>query len=98
MLSQRQFYNLIQEAIEKALNVDSSNIKDMIYDTDRKELAVTFQNNRKYLYSQVPIEMWNAIQNAGSKGKFFFEEIRMVFPFKEITDMMNSRYNRPGGL
>jgi hypothetical protein len=98
MLSTKQFYALIKEAIEKALNVDSTNILDMVYETDRKELTITFQNGRKYLYSQVPVWIWEELQKAGSKGKYFNREIKTTFPYKEITDMMQYRYNQPGRI
>lgn len=76
---------LLTEELQNMRKLSSENIQDMEYDTEKHLLVIIFKKNgRKYQYYQVPIQIWNGIKAAESKGKYFNAEIRDVFPFKEI--------------
>jgi hypothetical protein len=52
------------------------------YDAARSELVVTFQSGKCYRYEQVPVELYESMRNAFSKGEFFNAHIRDRFSFR----------------
>jgi hypothetical protein len=60
----------------------SSVIKFFKYNEDSKELNVTFQSGHRYVYSAVPLEIFQAMKAAFSKGEFFHKEIRDHFRYR----------------
>ncbi len=79
----------------------SAVIRSYEYCAPRRELRVTFQSGRSYVYQDVPAEAYSAMKNAFSKGEFFNENIRDRYtfnredspaslPMKAIGDMANS--------
>jgi len=59
----------------------SSVIRFYRYDAERRELSVVFQTKRRYIYRDVPEEVYAALNAAPSKGEFFNLHIRDKFPF-----------------
>jgi hypothetical protein len=51
-----------------------------------KALTVTFKNNRKYEYVDVPWEIFTKFRMAESQGKYFSSEIIKKYSFKEIKE------------
>lgn len=49
------------------------------YDTESQALTVVFPNGRRYVYEGVPPDLWRGLQEAGSAGKFFNDNIRGVY-------------------
>jgi len=60
----------------------SSVIRSFRYDRARCELLVTFQSGKRYRYEQVPVELYESMKNAFSKGEFFNAHIRDRFSFQ----------------
>ena len=59
----------------------STVIRAYEYCAARRELQVTFQSGKRYVYQGVPVETYTALQHAFSKGEFFNVHIRDQFPF-----------------
>jgi hypothetical protein len=63
-------------------DVESSLIKEVGYDAATKLLTVVLvQNDEKYLYKNVPEDIYAALMAAESKGKYFVENIKGKFEF-----------------
>jgi hypothetical protein len=62
----------------------SSTITSVKYDDDARELDITFTSGKKYRYFNVPLEVYAEFLDAGSKGKFFNDNIKGVFTFAEV--------------
>ena len=63
----------------------STAISDLAYDTARRELKVTFVTGRRYVYSDVPSGVFDALRIAPSRGAFFNHDIRDSYEFREVT-------------
>ena len=57
-------------------SVDSEMIKSMGYDPDTSTLEIEFNNDAIWQYYDFPESLWFGFENAGSKGRFFNQEIR----------------------
>lgn len=58
----------------------SSDVRDIDYDAARQLLWVTFvPTGQRYVYSRVPIEVYDAFIHAQSRGRFFNQRIRPDF-------------------
>lgn len=64
------------------MNVSSSHIKSMWYRP--LLLTIQFANGRKYIYMDVPRDVWEAFRASESKGRFFNQNIRGKFEYKEL--------------
>jgi KTSC domain len=63
----------------------STAIRTLFYDTAKRELWVTFVSGRRYVYAEVPPEVFEAFKTAPSRGIFFNHEIRDRYTFREVT-------------
>jgi hypothetical protein len=61
----------------------STVIRFFAYRADRRELDVTFQSGRRYVYDNVPPDVYESMTRAFSKGEFFNKHIRDRFTFTE---------------
>lgn len=61
------------------VNVVSTNIEFIEYDSDNSLLKVGFTNGRSYEYKDVPQDIFNNFKDADSKGKFFAKHIKNKF-------------------
>ena len=59
----------------------SAVIRSFEYHPTRRQLEITFQSGKHYVYDGVPPELYDAMKNAFSKGEFFNEHIRDRFAF-----------------
>jgi hypothetical protein len=59
----------------------SAVIRSYEYSAARRELRVTFQSGRRYIYQGVPEETYRAMRGTLSKGAFFNAHIRGHFPY-----------------
>jgi hypothetical protein len=59
----------------------STVIRAFHYDTASHELLIIFQSGRRYTYQDVPLELFQAMKAAFSKGEFFNAHIRDRFSF-----------------
>lgn len=64
--------------------VNSSAMTYVYYDEDTAELDVTFVGGKIYRYVGVPLAIYVGFLEAESKGTFFNERIKEVFPFIEV--------------
>jgi hypothetical protein len=64
--------------------IQSSNIKKTEYDTESKDLVVEFNNGLKYLYENVPHQIYTQFRLSESQGKFFSSKISKVYKYKRI--------------
>ena len=71
------------------VGVESSNIKQIGYDEERKELFVRFLNEALYVYEKVPETVFSEFLKAESKGKFLIREIKNVYTFRKLVDVGN---------
>ena len=56
----------------------------MEYDDETRELDITFTSGKMYRYFNVPLEIYAEFLDAGSKGKFFNDNIKGTFAFVEV--------------
>jgi lysyl-tRNA synthetase class 2 len=63
----------------------STVIRRFVYDETEGNLWVEFTTGRKYVYSDVPEEVANALRSAFAKGVYFNTRIRDHFPHRELT-------------
>jgi len=65
--------------------IESSNLKQTVYDTGNEKLVVTFNNGMEYEYEKVPHSMYTKFRMAESQGSFFNKEIGRKYKYKKIT-------------
>lgn len=71
--------------IEK--EVTSSQMKKVAYDESKQELFITFNNNKVYKYSNIPLRLFNEFIAAPSVGSFFIKKIKnnKDYPFELVA-------------
>jgi hypothetical protein len=68
----------------------STAIRSLFYDPARNELWVTFVSGRRYVYADVPAEVFDAFKSAESRGAFFNRDIRDRYAFREIRRRLDA--------
>ena len=63
----------------------STVIRRFVYCPDSNELWVEFVTGRRYVYSEVPAEVADAMRGAFAKGVYFNTRIRDRFPHREVV-------------
>ena len=63
---------------------ESSNILSSVYNTDNKELKVSFKGGRTYIYDEVPHKIFTKLRMSDSQGKFFNQNISRNYKYKEV--------------
>jgi hypothetical protein len=67
------------------LPVDSSMIRSVGYDFPNSRLVVELHpSGRAYLYYDVPLSIYAELMAAESKGSYFNESIRDLYPYQEV--------------
>lgn len=56
--------------------VESSNLLSIGYDASLSILEIEFKTSQIWQYYDVPESLWYEFENSGSKGKFFWANIR----------------------
>lgn len=64
--------------------LDSSMIRAVKYDPASRELSVLFVKGDNYRYEDVPQDVFNRLLSADSKGRFFLEEIKGRYNYKQV--------------
>ena len=64
--------------------IESSNLVKTEYDTETKNLLVTFNNGALYEYQEVPHQLYTQFRMSESQGKFFSSKIAKTFKYKKI--------------
>jgi hypothetical protein len=65
-------------------HVQSSMMTFVKYDDDTCELDITFTSGMTYRYLKVPLEIYDGLLDAESKGEFFNENIKDAFVYSEV--------------
>lgn len=60
---------------------NSSQLKRGEYSYADNSLIITFTNDKKYEYKEVPPEKWEGLCSAESAGKYFNAEIKNSFKY-----------------
>lgn len=64
--------------------IESSNLKTTIYDTESNKLIVEFKNGFKYEYDEVPHNIYAQFRLSDSQGKFFNTQISKTYKYKKL--------------
>lgn len=64
--------------------VDSSTISRMAYDETRKVLSVEFKNGSRYEYYDLPINVFQQMKAASSKGQFLSANIKGRYRYARV--------------
>lgn len=64
--------------------INSSNLNRTIYDVETKKLIVEFKNGARYVYDNVPHQLYTSFRKAESHGKYFIKEISKNFKFTKL--------------
>jgi aspartokinase-like uncharacterized kinase len=64
--------------------IQSSNIRKTEFDTESKELVVEFNNGLRYLYENVPHQIYTQFRMSESQGKFFNSKIAKSYQYKRL--------------
>lgn len=64
--------------------VESSSIKSVGYDPDRKELEVDFHGTGRYIYHNVPPQTYERLMAADSIGKHLHKNIKGIHRHSKI--------------
>jgi hypothetical protein len=78
ILSEKIEGNIIEVLIE------SSNLKSASYNTESKDLMVTFNSGAIYEYNNVPWEKFTKFRMAKSQGKYFNENISKSYKYIKV--------------
>src|SRR5579872_2124903 len=70
--------------------VVSSMMTAVEYDEDDKTLDVAFTSGKTYRYFEVPASVYKRLLKAESKGQFFNERIKDIFPFVRLRGRTGS--------
>jgi hypothetical protein len=60
-------------------------IRSHSYDPETAELTITFVTGRRYVYDDVPQDVYDAFKAAFSRGTFFNHHIRDHYGYREIA-------------
>jgi len=64
--------------------VSSSNLRSVGYDPQSETLEIEFHSGGVYQYHGVPLSVYVALVNAGSKGTYFYNHIRDSYPTTRV--------------
>lgn len=64
--------------------VDSTSIEAIGYDDDARELHVQLKG-RRYVYADVPRDVYDGFLDADSAGKYFHAQVRPVYQHRELV-------------
>lgn len=62
----------------------STVIRFFTYDPATRRLTIVFRSGRRYVYRDVPAEVYEAFTAAFSKGEFFNSHIRDHYAFERV--------------
>lgn len=64
------------------IEVNSSKINEIGYDKNRQLLEIHFKNGHIYQHQQVPPKFYMECLAANSIGRYYYENIKDVFPYQ----------------
>lgn len=66
------------------IGVQSANIRSVGYDAGAGILEVEFTSGRIYQYFDVPQREYEGLMDAGSKGRYFNQNIKDCYPYGQV--------------
>ena len=66
--------------------IESSNMKATIYDSEKNTLVVEFKNGMKYEYEEIPHNIYAQFRLSESQGKFFNSKISKTYKYKKLDN------------
>lgn len=81
--------------------VISSMMEAIAYNPETRELEIEFKGGAVYRYRNVTKTMWNNLNRAGSKGKWFWKYMRRFvrrFPYKRVRFLRKETEKLPKSL
>lgn len=73
------------------VKLQSSLLSAVTYSIQRKTLKVEFTHGETYVYTQVPLAVYQDLVTSDSKGRFFNSEIRDAFPYERLARPKSKR-------
>ncbi len=64
--------------------VDSSSLARIRYDESTMTLEIEFQGGRVYQYFDVPVQVFEGLQNADSHGQYFNQSIKGYYRYARV--------------
>ncbi len=71
--------------------IESSMLRAMRYDPAARLLEVVFRNGRAYQYVNVPPEIYEHLVGAQSKGRYFLQHVRRLYPYWRLHRVRSPR-------
>lgn len=65
-------------------DVQSSSIRSVGYNKEKRELHVNFHDTGRYVYHDVPPEVHEGLMMSGSKGNFLHGKVKSQFKFTKL--------------
>ena len=66
------------------MDISSSTIKSVVYNSDTRNLFIRFQTGSSWVYEGVPSLIFDHFMKSESKGSFFAKNIKNSFPSKKV--------------
>ena len=63
----------------------SKTLATAVYDEFQEKLQLDFRDGSRYIYSKVPPDLFRGLLAANSKGRFFNQHIRRIFPYNKAA-------------
>jgi hypothetical protein len=70
----------------KRIHVRSSVIDTVVYSRSKGVLEIGFTSGRRYRYRGAPDVVYEELMTAPSRGRYFQEKIRDVYPAERLSD------------
>lgn len=67
-------------------SVESSNISQVYYHREQKQLYVEFNSGSMYTYDNVSYYRYRQLMQAESKGQYFSKFIRNKYPYRKVEE------------
>lgn len=71
--------------------VESSMLAAIGYDTDLKALVVLYNSGKAYQYLDVPLEVYQGLLGARSKGRYMLDHVIDHYPYAVFKGWKNMR-------
>jgi hypothetical protein len=65
--------------------VTSTQLKEIEYDTETLDLSITFNNDKVYIYSNVPANVFRGLIEADSVVKYFMANIKNNYRYNLVV-------------
>ncbi len=66
------------------VDINSTNLKSAKYNTETKDLVITFLNDSIYEYKDVPWDVFVKLRMSESQGKFFNVNISKKYQYQKV--------------